>query len=169
MFCSTGWFSKFKTNKQHLHYSNYVNVEKKKNENGKREEKKMFTAEAKRPWLSFPSFWFPTPRLLCKRILPVSGIPVVAQWQWIRPVSMRTQVRSPVLLSGLRLQHCRELWCRLQMQLGSRVAVSTMQASNCCSNLTLAWQLPYASDVTLKRQRKKKKNTAGIKFKYLPS
>ena len=28
------------------------------------------------------------------------------------------------LLSGLRIQHCRELWCRLQTWLGSRIAVA---------------------------------------------
>jgi len=27
-------------------------------------------------------------------------------------------------LSGLRIQHCRELWCRSQMQLGSLIAVA---------------------------------------------
>ena len=29
-------------------------------------------------------------------------------------VSMRTQVRSLVLLEGLRIQHCYDLWCRSQ-------------------------------------------------------
>ena len=28
---------------------------------------------------------------------------------------MRTQVRSLALLSGLRIQRCHELWCRLQL------------------------------------------------------
>ena len=43
------------------------------------------------------------------------GIPVVAQW--------RTQVQFLVSLSGLRIQHCPDLWCRSQMWLGSGVAV----------------------------------------------
>ena len=30
----------------------------------------------------------------------------------------------PGLLSGLRIRHCRELWCGSKMQLGSRVAVA---------------------------------------------
>ena len=49
---------------------------------------------------------------------------------------MRLRVRSLPLLSGLRLRRCRELWCRLQTRLGSRVAVA------------LAWACGYSSDST---------------------
>ena len=42
----------------------------------------------------------------------------------IELASMRTQVQSLALLSGLRIWHCCELWCRLQMWLGSGVAVA---------------------------------------------
>ena len=38
--------------------------------------------------------------------------------------TMRLRVRSLASLSGLRNRHCRELWCRLQKQLGSCVAVA---------------------------------------------
>ena len=38
--------------------------------------------------------------------------------------SMRLWVRSLTLLSGLRIQRCREMWCSLQMWLRSRVAVA---------------------------------------------
>ena len=31
---------------------------------------------------------------------------------------MRIQVQSLSLLSGVRIQYCHELWCRLQTQLG---------------------------------------------------
>ena len=45
-------------------------------------------------------------------------------------------VRSVALLSGLRIQHCHELWCRSQTQLGSCVAVALVEAglgsSICC-------------------------------------
>ena len=41
-------------------------------------------------------------------------------------VSMRIWIRSLVLLIGLRLWHCRELWCKLQMQLRSGVAVAVV-------------------------------------------
>ena len=39
-------------------------------------------------------------------------------------------------LSGLRIRHCRELWCRSQSRLGSGVAVAVAVASSCSSNLT---------------------------------
>ena len=42
------------------------------------------------------------------------GVPVMAQWQQTQLVSMRMQVRSLALLSGLKIQCCHELWCRLQ-------------------------------------------------------
>ena len=38
--------------------------------------------------------------------------------------SMRTPIRSLATLSELRVQHCRELWCRSQMRLGSHIAVA---------------------------------------------
>ena len=37
------------------------------------------------------------------------------------------QVRSLTSISGLRIWGCRELWCRLQMRLGSGVAVAPIQ------------------------------------------
>ena len=37
---------------------------------------------------------------------------------------MRIQVQSLPSLSGLRIQHCRELWRRSQMQLQSCIAVA---------------------------------------------
>ena len=49
---------------------------------------------------------------------------------------MRLQVPSLALLSGLRIQHCRELWCRLQTWLRSRVAVGLVQASGYSSDWT---------------------------------
>ena len=47
---------------------------------------------------------------------------------------MRMRVRSLALLSGI--QHCCELWCRLQRQLGSGVAVAVVQASGYSSDST---------------------------------
>ena len=57
---------------------------------------------------------------------------------------MRTQVRSPALLSGLRIWHCREL--------GYRPAATALIQP-------LAWELPYAVGVALKRQEKKRKES----------
>ena len=42
----------------------------------------------------------------------------------VRPVSMRTQVRSLASISGLRIRYCHELWYRSQRWLGPRVAVA---------------------------------------------
>ena len=52
----------------------------------------------------------------------------MAQWRQIRLESTRTQVRPLASLSGLRIRHCQELWCRSQMRLGSGVAVAVVQA-----------------------------------------
>ena len=49
---------------------------------------------------------------------------------------MRMQVQSLALFRGLRIQHSRELWCRLQMQLRSGVSVAVMQAGGYSSNST---------------------------------
>ena len=60
---------------------------------------------------------------------------------------MRLQVQSLALLSGLRIQHCCELWCRSQMKLrsGVAVAVALMQP--------LAWELSYATGMALKTKK----------------
>ena len=50
---------------------------------------------------------------------------------------MKLQVRSLVLLSGLRIRHCHELWCRLQTRLGSCVAVALVKACSYSSDQTL--------------------------------
>ena len=52
------------------------------------------------------------------------GVPVMVQQKQILLETMRLRVRSLALLSGLRIQHCHELWCRSQMQLRSGVAVA---------------------------------------------
>ena len=62
------------------------------------------------------------------------GVPVTAQWKRIWLVSLRTRVWSLASLSGLRIQHCRELWCRSKMWLRSHVAVAV--AGSFSSNLT---------------------------------
>ena len=41
-------------------------------------------------------------------------------------ISMRTWVQSLASLSGLRIWCCHELWCKLQTQLGSCIAVAVV-------------------------------------------
>ena len=48
----------------------------------------------------------------------------------------RMQIQSLASLSGLRIQHYCELWCRLQTQLRSCISVAVVQASSCSSNLS---------------------------------
>ena len=52
------------------------------------------------------------------------GVPVGAQPLWMQIVSTRTRVWSLASLSGLKIQCCCGLWCRLQMRLGSCIAVA---------------------------------------------
>ena len=55
---------------------------------------------------------------------PLEGVPVMAQWKrtWLVPTTM--QVWSLALLTWLRIWHCCELCCRLQMWLRSGVTVA---------------------------------------------
>ena len=48
--------------------------------------------------------------------------------EMIQLVTMRLQVQSLALLSGLRILCCCELWCRSKKQLGSCVAMAVTQA-----------------------------------------
>ena len=75
-------------------------------------------------YVCLPSYW----RKLDLRI------PVVVQQKRIQLGIMRFRVRSLASLSGLRIQRCRELWCRSQMWLGSGFAVAMVQAGSCSSN-----------------------------------
>ena len=52
------------------------------------------------------------------------GVPVVARW--VTNLTRNHEVSSliPGLAQWLRIQRCCELWCRLQMQFGSPVAVA---------------------------------------------
>ena len=45
------------------------------------------------------------------------GVPVVAQGKQSQLGTMRLWVRSLASLSGLRIQHCHELWYKSQMWL----------------------------------------------------
>ena len=51
-------------------------------------------------------------------------VPIMAKPKRTQLGTMRLQVCSLVSLRGLRIQCCRELWCRLQRQLRSCIAVA---------------------------------------------
>ena len=69
---------------------------------------------------------------------------------------MRWWVRSLASLSGLRIQHYHDLWCRLQTGLGSSVAVAVAQGWWLATVLIrpLAWEPPYAKGAALKSKNK---------------
>ena len=69
---------------------------------------------------------------------------------------MRTWVLSLVLLSGLRIQCCLELGCRSQKWFRSGVAVAVVETGSYSSDLTPAWELPYATGAALKNKKSKK-------------
>ena len=58
------------------------------------------------------------------RIKNFFEVPIVVQRKHIQLGTMRLWVQSLALLSGLGIQGCHELWCRLQTQLRSGVAVA---------------------------------------------
>ena len=57
---------------------------------------------------------------------------------WVKsPTSVHEDVdQSLVSLSGLRIRHCHELLCKLQLQLESGVAMAVVQTGNCSSDST---------------------------------
>jgi len=70
---------------------------------------------------------------------------------------MRIWVQSLALLSGLRIRCCCELWCRLQIWLGSYIAMAMVQAGNCSSDLTPSLGTSICLRCDPKKQKKKKK------------
>ena len=58
----------------------------------------------------------------------MQGVPVMAQW--LTNLTRNHEVADSIpglahwVTDPAWIRHCRELWCRLQMQLGSHVAVA---------------------------------------------
>ena len=80
----------------------------------------------------------------------------MVQQKQIQLVSMRMWVQALTSLSELEVQHCHELWCRLQTQHGSPVAVAGLwcRLATVAQIVPQAWELPYAVGVALKRKKK---------------
>ena len=60
----------------------------------------------------------------------------MAQWKRIQLGTMRLRVQSLALLSRLKIWHCREQWCWLQMQLRSGIAGALAQPGSNSSDST---------------------------------
>ena len=80
------------------------------------------------------------------------GVPVVVQWKQIPLGSMRMWVLSLAALSGLRVWHCRELWCRSQMS--SDLVSLWCRLAAAAPVQPLPWDPPYATGVALKSSKK---------------
>ena len=85
------------------------------------------------------------------------GVPIVAQQKWIWPVTMRMQVWSLASLSGLRIWHCGELWCRSKTWLGSGIAVAMTLARGHSSDLTPRLGTSICHRCGPKKTKKKRK------------
>ena len=85
------------------------------------------------------------------------GVPIVAQQKGIQLGTMRLSVRFLASLSGLRIWHCHELWCRLKVRLGSGVAMLWCRLAAIALIRPLALEPPYAAGVALNIKNKNKK------------
>ena len=89
------------------------------------------------------------------------GVPVVAQWLTNPTRNHEVAVRSLPLLIGLTIRRCRELWCRLQTRLGSRVAVALLwlwrRPVATAPIQPLAWEPPYAAGAAQEMPKKTNK------------
>ena len=85
----------------------------------------------------------------------------MAQQKRIRPVTMRTRVRSLASLSESGIQRCCELWCRSQTCLGSGVAVVLAQAGGNSSDETPSVGTSICCECSPKKTKTEKK-----KIKY---
>ena len=61
----------------------------------------------------------------------ISGVPVVSVAQWLMNLARNHEISGSI--PGLA-QYVKELWCRLQMWLGSRIAVALAYAGGYSSN-----------------------------------
>ena len=82
----------------------------------------------------------------------------MAQRKQIQLVSTRMRVPSLVLLSGISIRRCYELWRRLQTWLRSCIAMAGYRLAAAAPIRTQPWELPYAVGVALKSKEKKKGN-----------
>ena len=82
---------------------------------------------------------------------------------------MRMLVQSLALLSVLRIQHCYELWCRLQTWLGFCVAMAVVLDTAAAQIPHIAQEFPHGTGVALKKKKKKRKKEKLSKPSHQPS
>ena len=75
--------------------------------------------------------------------------------QWLTNSTRNHEVAGLVPGLGLRIRSYCELWCSLQMWL--RSGLLWLWLITVASIRPLAWELPYAAGMVLKRQKKRKK------------
>ena len=90
------------------------------------------------------------------------GVPVVVHRKWIWLGTMRLQVRSLDFLSGLRIWHCRELWCRLWCSSNPALLWPWCRQAAVALIGPLAWAPPCAACAALRSKRKKKAGLPNI-------
>ena len=76
------------------------------------------------------------------------AVSIMVQQKCIQLGTVRLQVQSLALLSGLRIWCCPELWCRSQTWLGSDVALAIAPIQ------PPAWELPYVKSADVKKKKK---------------
>ena len=86
-----------------------------------------------------------------------TGVPSWLSGQRNQLASMRMRVQSPALLSGLRIRHCPELWCRLQTRLGSCVAMAEVYAGGYSSDWTSSLGISICHWCSPKKDKKTRK------------
>ena len=76
---------------------------------------------------------------------------------------MRIEAQSLALISGLRIQHCRELWCRWQTRFGFHIAVAVVQISSYSSDSTPSQGTSICRGCGPKNDKNKQINTKNKK------